>query len=139
MNDGIISHEIREMAAEALLGDLPTTTISHERSGDGGQSSTGAPIDDWAVIRTFPGRIRQAKRQREEVNGEQVRAQADYECVCEPYPEDLPADKRIRGADRLVVRDGQAGEQVYQVLGDDAGRTGALLLTIQLIKIEGDR
>lgn len=135
----VLKPEITGLATGALTSYLPMTTISHERSGDGGQSSTGAPIDDWAVIRTFPGRIRQAKRQREEVNGEQVRAQADYECVCAPYPPDLPADKRIRGADRLVVRDGQAGEQVYQVVNDDAGRTGALLLTIQLIKIEGDR
>lgn len=129
----VLKPEMNRLATGALMRHLPTEEVAHERCSPQPDAS-GGTVDEWATIRTFPARIRLARRQREQVVGEQTQAAADYEMVLEPYPPELPAWQRLRPADRIVV-----GTAVYEVVGDDAGRTGALLLTVQLIKIEGDR
>jgi head-tail adaptor len=131
-SNGIISREIREMAADAWMEELPSTLVAQERCSPQPDAS-GGTVDEWATIRTFRARIRKAKGQREAVVGEQVQAAVDCEMVCDPYPDDLPAWQQLRPADRIVD-----GTTVYEVIGDDNGITGDILLTVQLVKIEGD-
>jgi hypothetical protein len=128
----IVSVRQRQWAADALLSRLPSTLVAQGRCSPQPDAS-GGTVDEWATIRAFRARIRQAKGQREQVVGEQVQAAADYEMVCDPYPDDLPRWQQLRPADRIVD-----GTTVYEVIGDDNGITGDILLTVQLVKVEGD-
>jgi hypothetical protein len=125
--------EAREDFADALL----TQTARHERAEvvEGGVDAAS----EWQQIGALTGRLRRAKGQRVEVSGEQRRGRAEWEWLMSPYPVEMPATKRLKPDDRLIIRDGQAGEITYRVVGGDPGRTEGLLMVVGLVAIEGDR
>lgn len=133
-----ISTRLRERQSRVWLNHRPTVTATIERN-DPIEDASGGKEDNSFVAFTLQGALRQAQGEREEVQGEQVRGLVDWEFVTTPYPVDTPAWKRVKPADRLVIRDGQAGEQVYHVVGDDSHKTGQVVMVISLTAVEGER
>lgn len=131
----MLTEEDRRMFSEALIYEMPgTTTAEHRRLNGTEQDGTGAPVDRWQTVGTFVGRLRTARGQREVFQGEQVHAAVDMEWVMPPYDlaaDPLPADKRLKAKDQLRVNG-----RVFDVIGDDGGRSGALLLVVQLTAVE---
>lgn len=125
-------------ASQGLMLVNGETTATVERN-DPIEDTSGGRVDNWLPVFTLTGALRQAQGQREEVQGEQVRSLVDWEFLTRPYEVDRPAWKRVKPADRLVIRDGQAGEQVYHVVGDDSHRTGQVVMVISLTAVEGER
>jgi hypothetical protein len=125
----LIDDEVIAMAGDALVGDLPVTTAIHLRN-EPEDDASGAPVDHWTQIGTWEGRLREDHGDREVVVASQVQAQSDLSFVMRPYGFGVQTWKQIRPEDRLRIND-----QEYDVIGDDAGRTGAFLIGVEIVKI----
>ena len=108
------------------------------------ETDSGGHTDAWQTVDTLTGALRQAADGREGVEGEQVRASETWEFVTGPYPPETPAWKRVRPADRLAISETGIGESLYDVTGDDSGKTsftpgaaGGVVLVISLTRTEG--
>jgi hypothetical protein len=128
--DNVIPPGVQEIAQDALFGALPVVTAEHLRNEPNADAS-GSDVDNFVVIGSWEGRLRQKQKQREPIVAEQAQAQSDVEFAMRPYGFGVADWKKIRPEDRLRI----AGQE-YDVVGDDDGRPGALALVISLVRVD---
>ena len=125
---GLLTDEVREMAADALFDELPTKRATHLRSVSRKVESVESL--DWRQEGTWEGRLRQKRQPVEQTVGEQTREVQAWEFVMRPYPAAAQDWRKIKSGDRLQIEG-----QLFSVEG--TASTSALVQTIQLAMVEG--